>query len=382
MNKEIIRKINEVIENDNVAKEDKSKVIEQYLNSLSLIEMKLEYQNYIPAPPVNPKQLYGQACSSDQITMDTWGETWINQIKTNKEHFGSFQERSVGSLYNKLKMKPCIIIGSGPSLKKNYHNLKQIEFNSQISGVKTLKNEIPMISCLHNYHFLEDNGITPDYYVSLDAGKVTLEEVSEGGKHDPEYYWETTKDKTLIAYAGSYPELFKKWKGEVYLFYSPMPDANLINQIEAIESLSPWISTGGNVLGASLYISKAIMGANPICFVGADFSFSYTNKFHGWNSKYDKNLGRILKAVDVFGNRVNTWQSYFNFKNFFDYITLTKPGIYVNATEGGIFGAYPEGNIQSIIQMSLRKFILQYVWNKEIEETCINPQCKKRVLLF
>lgn len=379
---DMINRVNEIISNKDTSLDEKAKVVSQYLSSLPLVEMILEYQNYIPAPPVKPEMLYGQACSADQITMQTWGQIWIDQIKANKQHFGSFKEYSIGKLYNEFRMKPCIIIGSGPSLKKNYMHLKEIQLQSSVSGNGILKNEIPMLSCLHNYHFLEDNGIKPNYYVTLDAGPVTLEEISEGGKQTPEYYWESTKDKTLIAYAGSHPDLFKKWKGKVYLFYSPLPDPNLINEIEKTEVLSPWISTGGNVLGASLYIAKAIMGANPIAFVGADFSFSYTNKFHGWDSKYDKELGRTVKCVDIYGNKVYSWQSYFNFKNFFDYITLTKPGLYVNCTEGGIFGAYPEGNIQSIIQMPLKRFILQYMWNKEIEDVCLDYSSTRRILLF
>lgn len=333
------------------------------------IEVTLEYQNYIETPPVKPAQMYGQACSSDTVTIESWRKIWLDNVNANHKHFGSFKEYSLGKLFNANQYKPAICVGSGPSLGVNAHELKN-------------KGAIPVISCLHNYHLFEDNEIPVDYFVTLDAGPVVLEEVSEGGKKTEAEYWESTKDKTLIAFIGSDPKLFDKWKGKVYLFNAPVPDKAYIDNLAALEAFNVFVSNGGNVLGACFYIAKAFMGSNPIAFMGADFAFGYNKKFHSWDSKYDAKLGNVMRGVDVYGNKVLTWPSYFNFKNWFDYISLTVPGIYVNCTEGGMLGAYPEGNLMTIKQMSLEEFLGMYRMNEVLKESCENPEKPENRLLF
>lgn len=332
-------------------------------------EIILEYQNYIESPPVNPQQLYGAACSSDTVTVNTWRQIWIDNMKATHKRFGSFKEHGVGKLFGINKYKPAIVVGSGPSLAHNGDKLRN-------------RGEINAISCLHNYHFFEDAGIDIDYYVTLDAGDVVVEEVSEGGKKTPEEYWNSTKNKKLIAFIGTSPKLFEKWQGEVYLFNAPVPDEAFLNALKETEPFNTYVSNGGNVLGACLYISKAIMGSNPISFIGADFSFGYNKKFHAWDSKYDAKLGYVMKAVDVFGNKVLTWQSYFNFKNWFDWLALSVPGIYINCTEGGTFGAYAEGNLMAIKQMALSEFIEMYTMFETLKESCLNPQIEEKRILF
>lgn len=332
-------------------------------------EILLEYQNYIEAPPVAPRQLYGQACSNDAVTIDSWREIWIRNIKANKKRFGSFKEHGIGQLFGTAARQPAIVAGAGPSLKVNAHELKD-------------RGNIPLVSCLHNFHFLEDMDAAPEYYVTLDAGPVTIEEVSEGGSKTADEYWALTKNRTLLAFIGTDPGLLEKWQGRVLFYNAPVPDDAYRAVIDEIEPFHSYVSNGGNVLGACLYIAKGILGANPISFVGADFSFSYEKKFHAWNSKYDKSLGYVLKAVDVYGNKVLTWQSYHNFKSWFDYVACQVPGIYVNCTEGGTFGAYPDGNIMAVRQMPLKDFLGMYRLHDMLKDQCVDPAQPSKTILF
>lgn len=331
-------------------------------------EVVLEYVNYIQSSPVGAQNLYSTACGNDGPTINKWRDIWLKNIKANKAKFGSFADKSIGKLYNSQRYKPVIVAGSGPSLASNGHEL-------------AARGDICLVSCLHNFHFFEDRDVKVDYYVTLDAGEVTIEEVSEGGSKTEEEYWEITKDRTLLAYIGTSPKLLEKWRGEVLFYNAPQPDPVLDAQIDEVEKFSTYVSSGGNVLGASVYIAKAIMGANPIAFVGADFSFSYDKKFHGWDSKYDINLGTVMRSVDVFGNKVLTWPSYHGFKCYFDWMAETVPGIYINCTEGGTFGAYNEGNIMSVRQMDLQDFFGMYHLNDVVKENALDPQnAIKRVL--
>lgn len=332
-------------------------------------EIILEYQNYIESPPIQPAALYSQACQNDGSTIDAWRKIWIDNVTANHKKFGPFKDKGIGLLFNKFKNKPAVIAGAGPSLKYNGKEL-------------TKRGQIPVISCLHNFHYMEDNGVDVDFYVTLDAGEVTIEEVAEGGSKTPDEYWALTKNRTLLAFIGTSPRLLEKWQGEVYFYNAPVPDEAYTKAIEAIEIFNTFVSNGGNVLGACLYIAKGILGCNPIAFVGADFSFSYEKKFHAWDSKYDKSLGYVIKAVDVYGNKVLTWQSYANFKAWFDFVACKIPGIYINCTEGGTFGSYPEGNIMSVIQMELSKFISMYEMSEELRVQCENPAALEKKILF
>jgi hypothetical protein len=328
----------------------------------------LEYQNTIEQSPAPLEALYSQACANDTTTVNSWRETWISQAKANHAVFGSFKERSIGKLFNKHRHMPIFLVGSGPSLKKNAHLLKG-------------DHGIPIISCLHNFHYLEDLGVNVDYYVSLDAGPVTIEEVSEGGSSDVDY-WEKTKGKKLLCYLGTHPNLLAKWQGEIYFFNCPIPDKQIEEEIDKIERFKVLVSSGGNVLGACLYIAKAFLGCRTTIFLGADFSFSYEEKFHGWDSKYDASLGNYVRLTDIYGNKVKTWMSYANFKAWFDWVAQRVPGDYINCTEGGIFGAYPEGNIRAVKQMDLSDCIEQFSLTKHIEDQVQNPETQKLGILF
>jgi hypothetical protein len=333
------------------------------------VEMDFEFQQVIAGPPATPAQLFKQAASSDDVTIEAWKDIWVDHTSANHKSHGPFKDKGIGKYFGHFKHRPVIIVGSGPSLKNNVDDLKDTK-------------GIPIISCLHNYQFLEDRGIKPDFYVTLDAGLVTVEEVSEGGKKTPDEYFESTKDKKLIAFIGTHPELIKKWKGEIIWFNAPIPSKEIVAKIDAIEPFNTHVSSGGNVLGACFYIAKAIMAATPVIFVGADFSFSYNNKFHGWDSKYDKTIGYCIPATDVYGNRVKTWSSYYNFKCWFESRFCSVPGFYINATEGGILGSYPDGNIRQIEQKRLCDVIRMYSISEEIRDQCENPSIDEKKILF
>lgn len=332
-------------------------------------EILCEYQPYIDQAPVSREQLRVMACANDTPTIEAWRPTWLKNAEANFKRFGGFAQHGLGQLWGKHRNSPAIVIGSGPSLKENVLDLK-----NNVGG-------IPTISCLHNFHFLEDNGVGADYYVSLDAGPLTIDEVSEGGSKSPDEYWAMTNGKTLIAYLGTDPQLFDKWQGKVYLFNCPV-DENINGFIDGLEKFRTFVSTGGNVFGASTYIAKAVFGCNPLLFMGADFSFSYLEKFHGWDSKYDADLGQIVKMSDVYGNCVKSWKSYSNFKAWFDWLAQTVPGFYINCTEGGTFGAYPGGNIRQVIQMDLKDALAMFNLCDEIKLSCQNPETDERKILF
>lgn len=332
-------------------------------------EVYLEYQPLIHEPPVNPAALYQNAAANDAVTISHWEHVWLANISANKQRYGSFAEHSCGQEFNKYEHRPIIVAGSGPSLKVNAHELKN-------------RGNICLVSCLHNFHYFEDLGVAPEYYVSLDAGEVTIEEVYEGSTKSPNIYWEKTKDRTLIAFIGTSPNLLAKWQGKVLFYNSPIPSEALVAKIDAIEKFNCFLSTGGNVLGACLYFSKAILGSTHSIFIGADFSFGYDRKFHSWDSKYDQNLGQTIKVTDIYGIKNHTWHSYYGFKQYFDSVTLRMPGIYYNCTEGGCLGAYDTGNLSTFRYLDLKDALTQLNINSMIADQMSNPLAEPKRILY
>ena len=334
------------------------------------VELFVELQGYVDHAPIPPKQMLMNASSNDGPTIDHWRETWLNNIQANKKTFGSFKMYGIGRFWNFYDNRPCIVAGSGPSLKNNVHKLKD------------RPSSVGLVSCLHNFHIMEDNDANPDFYVTLDAGKVTIDEVSEGGTKSPDEYWELTKKRRLLAFIGTDPELLKRWKGEIYFFNSPIPDKKCQETIRGIEEFHTLLGCGGNVLGACVYFAKAVGGANPIVFTGADFSFGYDDRFHAWDSKYDANMGAVVKMTDIYGIPVSSWPSYAGFKQWFEYVSQTCPGFWINASEGGCLGSYPGGNLRSIIQMTMDEFFTMTTISKHVKSQCEQPEIYSNLMVF
>ena len=306
----------------------------------------LTYMPTIDEPPLNPSQLYGQACSGDAITIETFMGPWTENLEENAKKFDDFKN-GVMVEFGKMANRPCICCGSGPSLKKNAKELKARE-------------NIGLVACLHSFAFLEDLECPADYYVTLDSQEICIAELSQGGTKDEAYYWNLTKDRTLVASFVTSPKLIEKWQGKIFWFNTVIPGEKYMALSDKIGA-NTYFNTGGNALGACYYMARAILGAMPIAFIGADFSFSQKKKFHPFDSPYDKMYSGLIGATDCFGNYVRTWQSYFNFAQWFMYIAIGgkggNPTIVYNCTEGGILGSYPQGNARQIQQMPLKCFI-------------------------
>jgi hypothetical protein len=336
---------------------DRIKELESQLSGAVMFKDYLQFQPYIDNPPVQNKEaLYQRACSNDGVTIDSWQKIWLANVETNCKEW-DVENNTAMQDYAKFAYKPGIIAGSGPSLKRNAHLLKD-------------RGDMALVSCLHNFGFLEDLGAHPDYYINLDAGDITIPEMSEGGKLDSDHYWGLTKDRTLVTSVTANPVLHRKWQGRILWYNAIAASHEYVEAMKKITSMNLVYSVGGNTLGAALYHAKAILGCCPIVYVGADFCFGYDRQFHSWKSGYA--FSGYMLATDIFGNRVYTYPSYFNFKAWFDYIACggkgNHPGQYINCTEGGILGAYAEGNIRQIQLMPLEHFLWTYNLHKKMGE--------------
>lgn len=347
----------------------------------------LNYQPVIPAPPGGEETLKKTYSSNDDITIKSWYGEWLANKIENCKNF-DVVKNSAFSEHGKMAYRPCIIAGSGPSLKKNALQLKD-------------RGQIGLVSCLHNFGYFESLGIKTDYWLNLDAGDIAVSEIGEGNPEiqkackgfseanriaylDKIDYWEKTKNQVLVTAIHGNPLLHMKWKGKIVWFDTALGGINDEIPGKPLKDFKLLYQTGGNTLGACQYHAKAILGCTPIIFVGADFSFSYEKKYHPFSTHYDDKFSGLMGAFDVYGNRVYCWSSYYGFKTWFEYIAMGgtggHTGTYINCTEGGILGAYPEGNIMHIRQRSLRETLGEYNLHKELPKMLAEKTGRMMVL--
>ena len=336
------------------------------------VPMILSFQGTIDQPPVSREQMFAQSCSNDATTINHWKDIWLKHIKINNERH-NFHENSVMKDFGKYACRPVIVAGSGPSLKKNAHLLKDHK-----------PPEMGLVSCLHNFAYFVDLGVPCDGFVNLDAGDITIPEVVQGGTKPADYDWDATKDYTLVAASVSHPGLIEKWKGRILWFSAPVPDPLFMTAMSSITDFEVFYNVGGNALGASYYHARGTLGGTPVAMIGADFSFDYMRKFHPFSTPYDQQFAGVIPMTDIFGNRVFTWPSYANFANWFIHQSMggngNNPTMIINCTEGGVLGSFPNGNIASIKQMALIDFLAMYSHYKMMPDMITKDPSKPKLL--
>lgn len=299
-----------------------------------------------------------QSDITNEITLYSWRPEWVKNTADNIKYFGHFnREHSVKIFAEELRDKPCIIVGAGPSLQKNIVDLRL----AKEAGVK-------IIATSHAYMYLShpEVQVKPDYVVVLDAGGQWTE------------YLDTQMDSSdipLLAEQTCNSAHLRLWKGPV-LFYKSLYSASGIGKLmqQDMDSIVPYekcgakIHVGGHVTAASTVLAMTLMRSNYVVFVGTDYCFTPENEggqfypFQGTPMEYliDKPSTPEKHGMcwNILGQEVYSNQSYLHFKNIMDdicmkvcieanksYVTGSPaPVTFVNATEGGMLGAFDKGN--------------------------------------
>lgn len=256
-------------------------------------------------------------------TMNSWDKIWKSNVSKNAKKY-DFDKMSVKGLSKKHVGQTAFLIGCGPSLATNIEDLKKVD------GIK--------IAVLHSVPYLLKNGVTPDYVIALDAKRRCKEWMCNGS-------W------TLLCDIIAHPDVLKKWKGKKYFFRSHAVEGLSFDEFTDFKD---YISCGGNSLGAGYSIAHG-MGCKRIVFVGMDLSNGsnwHTNYADGWVNKLTGCDSFFTN--DIRGKGVFSLVRMHMYKMFYDVNACNHPEVeHINATQGGILGAYLEGNLKTIKQMRL-----------------------------
>jgi len=258
---------------------------------------------------------------------------------------------------NKYKDTMAIIVSAGPSIEKNIDLIKDYNEAFVISGGRTL----PML--------IEKN-IKTDLLVIADSGERNYKLVKD--------YIEQV-DIPLLFSEGANLQIVQKHKAKK-LFYT---FSELLLKILG-RRMKP-IYTGGSV--AHVMTSYAAMlGCNPIVFVGQDLAYTDEKIYSDLTKNKDGtyNYNEVVSDDDIYiedinGEMVRTSLVLNNYRKKLEEIIKLYPNIkFINATEGG-------ARIDGTISMKL-KDVLKINLNKKGNKFIIKPEynncaMKKRAIV-
>lgn len=171
---------------------------------------------------------------------------WNDNYLANLKHLAKYM--AIDALQGKFKDTPLVIVGAGPSLKKNVHLLKDI------------KDKAVIIAAITAYKPLLNFGVIPHFLIASE--KIDLAEYFTNEKED--------KEIRLILGDLSHPNMFTRDVKGKFVFYDQY--VNLSAQQMKLWGSCYFPSSGGSVTTTA--IDMGIMfGCNPIIFIGQDLAF-------------------------------------------------------------------------------------------------------------
>jgi len=184
-----------------------------------------------------------------QVSVSTAISSYLMWIENYFRNIGAFTRYPpASSLLGRFEGIPLIIVGAGPSLRKNAHLLKQAKGRALI------------IAAVTAYKPLLKYGVIPDFVIA--AEKVDL----------PEYFTYGDEDKKTRFLLGevSHPNMFKRevlGKFVYFNFYVKLSKAQA-----ALWGSEYFPASGGSVTTCAFDFGR-VFGCDPIIMVGQDMSF-------------------------------------------------------------------------------------------------------------
>lgn len=207
--------------------------------------------------------------------------------------------------------KDLYIIAAGPSLDKNYMELKNIGGNSIILATGTV------------FKKLINAGIRPNYVIIIDANEGVYHQI-EGVEQ---------MDIPLLFLSTVYHKIAEHYQGKKYLICQ---EGFKKSEKYAIDQCYSLFQTGGSVSTTALDIGIQF-NCNRIICVGLDLAFSdnYNYASDTANADFVKQIN-LRQVRDVFGNMVGTSMNLDIYRKWIERrIKNIKEIEFIDATEGG-----------------------------------------------
>lgn len=235
---------------------------------------------------------------------------------------------------NYYKNIPAIIVSAGPSLDKNIKELQNID------------NKIFIMTGTRTFDSIIEQNVIPNLLGAVDPFDEIYNLIGDKiSKYDvPLLYYESTNDKVVMNHKG------------LKMFFSDNEATS-----EIAEKKLDYYCWGGSISHA-LTVFAAVMGCNPIIFIGQDLAYTGGMRYSKSADKIEMPEGDIPNiVVEAFGGgEVYTNEELNTFKNQFEDIVAYFSNItFINATEGG-------ARIKGTEEMKLKDVIEKYKLSDKI----------------
>ncbi len=212
------------------------------------------------------KENYDYITTVNKQTLGMLGETWTNNVKTNKKYWR--KHLKLRSLLGIGKNKAVIGIGAGSSFHKNKDVLK--EYVNKDGTKDWHDREFITIASNHQFKPLLEMGVIPDFVLLVDASEVVMEQLTKDIPKE-------AQGTQLIAGIHSSTKVIKEWDKQgrgIVFFAAPAPvikDAAKKYLNRGVQEHT--IEMGGNVLNGAFMIGAGVLQSTIFMGVGNDLSF-------------------------------------------------------------------------------------------------------------
>jgi hypothetical protein len=219
----------------------------------------------------------------------------------------------IDELKNDFEDKDLYIIAAGPSLDKNFMQLKELGENTIILATGTV------------FRKLLNAGITPDYVIVTDPNPRVYRQIA--GLEDC--------DVPMLFLATAFKGYTKNYKGKRYMILQE--DFNKAEKYAEQKGFSVY-KTGGSVSTTALELGIRLC-CKRIIFLGLDLAFT-DNFVHaqGTSRRELASSEGLRKVKDIHGNMVYTSRNLDIYRKWIENRIIDKEVIgidFINATEGG-----------------------------------------------
>jgi hypothetical protein len=245
-------------------------------------------------------------------------------------------------IHDKFKGKPAILVAAGPSLDKNFAQLKDVQDKCVIIAADAVLGK------------LLKNGIKPHIVTSLERVFLTYELFFSSVVDE---YKEECRDILLVAQSLCVPWTSGRWPGPVCLVYK--------HEVIADAWLAGGL-LGGSALNSGLsvahmnYTIAGYVGASSVAIIGQDLAYGDDGHSHagGIGGAFDRNSSEQIKIPGAMGGDVYTNRVWLSFLRLLENIINVQGTPTWDCTEGGAL-------ISGAKVLPLADFIEEHVLDSE-----------------
>ena len=264
-------------------------------------------------------------------TKIVFAKDWTTNVIKNMNDYPN--SALVEDYIDKFSNYPAIIVGAGPSLKKNMHLLNDLKDKALIFGVGSAVN------------ILEKNDIKPHFMVGIDGSPEESNIFNNIGWDDVKFiYSPKIHHEGLGNYKG--PKIYMKLDSD---FLSSWVETKVNKVTSSVESAATVSIIAGDVARK--------MGCEPIIFIGQDLCYTdganYADGAVHYKDMQEDGWDKIT-IKDIYGNDVYTNRNWNSLRiSFENYMANHKENLFIDATEGG---ALKKGAVIMTLKSAIDKY--------------------------